>query len=386
VKAPAAGANVLTRYYSLNGTTIGLRPRTGTVDGALKLVVGNRQGSASATIDAGVVSINRYLPYGGLRGVDAIGSTDRGFLGQIEDTSTGLNYLNARYQDPSLGRFVSVDPLVDASGEAYGYAGNNPISRNDPSGLSWWNDFLSTGKGLVGGLSDMGSGVVSLVNPNTYVEAFRAVEQGAYEDGWTGGLDEFNKHVNPLYTTGASFQNGWQALMNNDPEHAARALLPPTVAVVTGAKSFADGFGGTSPGVGIVYDPVLTPVAADAVVAGGGSAGAVSAARTAGGRIIVGASGDVPLSQIPAGWRFRLMFENAKLAARGQKLPGFAGQCAEVSCAIQARALGEPLDGIATVRGPGSSTPGKGMATCAGCDSLGFPGQPKTSSPKSKAS
>jgi hypothetical protein len=30
---------------------------------------------------------------------------------------------------------VSVDPLVGATGEAYGYGGNNPISYSDPTGL-----------------------------------------------------------------------------------------------------------------------------------------------------------------------------------------------------------------------------------------------------------
>jgi uncharacterized protein RhaS with RHS repeats len=49
--------------------------------------------------------------------------------------STALDYLNNRYHDPTLGRFISVDPWVDETGDAYGYAGNNPITYADPSGL-----------------------------------------------------------------------------------------------------------------------------------------------------------------------------------------------------------------------------------------------------------
>jgi hypothetical protein len=50
--------------------------------------------------------------------------------------------LNNRYLDPTLGRFVSVDPLVASTGEAYGYGGNNPVTNSDPSGLCWaWNVF-----------------------------------------------------------------------------------------------------------------------------------------------------------------------------------------------------------------------------------------------------
>jgi hypothetical protein len=43
--------------------------------------------------------------------------------------------LNNRYHDPTLGRFISVDPLVSVTHDAYGYASNNPASRSDPSGL-----------------------------------------------------------------------------------------------------------------------------------------------------------------------------------------------------------------------------------------------------------
>lgn len=47
----------------------------------------------------------------------------------------------ARYYDPSIGRFISKDPVpseLQALGEeagTYVYAGNNPVMRTDPSGL-----------------------------------------------------------------------------------------------------------------------------------------------------------------------------------------------------------------------------------------------------------
>jgi hypothetical protein len=49
-------------------------------------------------------------------------------------------FLNNRYLDPVLGRFITVDPLVAKTGDAYGYAGNSPITMSDPTGLepcSW---------------------------------------------------------------------------------------------------------------------------------------------------------------------------------------------------------------------------------------------------------
>jgi RHS repeat-associated protein len=104
--------------------------------GAVQWMFGNHQASASITVaDNTTVAVkNRYLPYGGLRGTDALTSTDHGFLDQIED-ATGLDYLNARYLDPILGRFISVDPLVSVTGSAYTYGLNNPLTYSDPTGL-----------------------------------------------------------------------------------------------------------------------------------------------------------------------------------------------------------------------------------------------------------
>lgn len=61
--------------------------------------------------------------------------TDRDFLGQETDTAVGLSYLNNRFYDPGVGMFLSVDPLVAATGEAYVYGSGNPITLSDPTGL-----------------------------------------------------------------------------------------------------------------------------------------------------------------------------------------------------------------------------------------------------------
>jgi RHS repeat-associated protein len=44
-------------------------------------------------------------------------------------------FLNARYLDPVLGRFISVDPLVSSTRDAYGHGNNNPITFSDPLDL-----------------------------------------------------------------------------------------------------------------------------------------------------------------------------------------------------------------------------------------------------------
>ncbi|WP_417556219.1 RHS repeat-associated core domain-containing protein [Microbacterium sp.] len=82
----------------------------------------------------------RWLdPFGSPRATTASGwSSNLGFL-NAPASATGLTQLGARAYDPGLGRFVSVDPVLDAGNprgvNAYAYAVNSPVSFSDPSGL-----------------------------------------------------------------------------------------------------------------------------------------------------------------------------------------------------------------------------------------------------------
>ena len=57
--------------------------------------------------------------------------------GQLEHYSEKWQYYRARYYDPSIGRFISEDPLEFGGGDVnlYAYVGNSPVSYIDPSGL-----------------------------------------------------------------------------------------------------------------------------------------------------------------------------------------------------------------------------------------------------------
>ncbi len=64
------------------------------------------------------------------------------FSTRYYDTETGLIMYPRRPYSPTLGRFLSKDPIWETGGEnLYGYTGNNSINRVDPFGLSWWNPF-----------------------------------------------------------------------------------------------------------------------------------------------------------------------------------------------------------------------------------------------------
>jgi hypothetical protein len=43
--------------------------------------------------------------------------------------------LVGRYYDPSTGQFLSIDPLVDETGQPYAYTGDDPVNGVDPLGL-----------------------------------------------------------------------------------------------------------------------------------------------------------------------------------------------------------------------------------------------------------
>ena len=60
------------------------------------------------------------------------------FPGQYFDTETGLHYNRFRYYEPSIGRYISADPIGQAGGlSLYAYAGNSPVNWSDPLGLRW---------------------------------------------------------------------------------------------------------------------------------------------------------------------------------------------------------------------------------------------------------
>ena len=63
------------------------------------------------------------------------------------DPQTGLAYFGFRFYQPGLGRWLNRDPLGESAGlNAYAFVHNNPINRNDPSGLD--DGFSSSPGGL----------------------------------------------------------------------------------------------------------------------------------------------------------------------------------------------------------------------------------------------
>ena len=83
-----------------------------------------------------------YGPFGQpLTSNGSVALQGKGYINERFDPETGLQYLNARYYDPLLARFITPDtwdpdiPGVDIN--RYAYAGNDPVNGSDPNGHAY---------------------------------------------------------------------------------------------------------------------------------------------------------------------------------------------------------------------------------------------------------
>ncbi|HBA84847.1 MAG TPA: hypothetical protein DCZ95_12200 [Verrucomicrobia bacterium] len=136
-------SGIVTYYFSPlyeieNGTAIKYYYADGELvaqdkGGTLTYYHSDHLNSISRVTDAAGNEIRRmeYLPYGQTNVSSGSGAEPKyAYTGQEKDSS-GLYYYGARFYDPELGRFLTLDPL----GDDYCYALNNPIMFNDPSGM-----------------------------------------------------------------------------------------------------------------------------------------------------------------------------------------------------------------------------------------------------------
>jgi RHS repeat-associated protein len=128
-----------TRYYDFNGSTVAMRTNSSSVE----FLLADPHGTATVSVDGLTAAVSRRNmdPFGNPRGTTSPTwePNARGFVNGVEDASTSLTHLGAREYDPKLGRFISVDPLLDVSDpitlNGYRYGNNSPATFSDPDGL-----------------------------------------------------------------------------------------------------------------------------------------------------------------------------------------------------------------------------------------------------------
>ncbi len=100
-------------------------------------------------------------------------TTPLGYDAQYTSSDTGLIYLRNRVYNPATAQFLSVDPLEMVTRAPYTYGEDNPLNRDDATGLSSWNPFSESFWTEGNFISE------SPLNPIPYYEA----EVESYENG-----------------------------------------------------------------------------------------------------------------------------------------------------------------------------------------------------------
>ncbi|MGW3325753.1 RHS repeat-associated core domain-containing protein [Streptomyces virginiae] len=144
LKLDKAGTITGTRYYG------DVAMRTG---GKLTFTLTDHHGTGTTQITADAtqtVTRRKTGPFGEARGTQPTAWTgEKTFVGGTKDNDSGLTHIGAREYDPMIGRFISVDPIMDLQDSqqlhGYTYSANNPFTYSDPDGLRYFEGNNSDG-------------------------------------------------------------------------------------------------------------------------------------------------------------------------------------------------------------------------------------------------
>ena len=184
-------------------------------------------------------------------------------MGHIRDKSTGLTYMQARYYDPVIGRFLAEDPvgvldngLLPQQFNRYAYTWNDPINAHDPDG-----EFLNLapalagaiGGGLVGALV---AGGTSLAKGEGIRTALAQASVGAVSGAITGAVIGSGAGLVAVVTTGGLYGAGSGAVgtvISNSAAGTETTLTDLAIGTTAGLVSGAVPIPGT-PGNGVLKE------------------------------------------------------------------------------------------------------------------------------------
>jgi RHS repeat-associated protein len=129
-----------------NKYILGLAVRVGTGGSASRWIHSDFNGTVQVQSDGtGTESMRKkYYATGDSLSTTGTDSQSKGFTGQRQESS-GLTYLHERFYDPTLGRFISPDPITpghhgNAGLNRYAYAMNDFVNKEDTSGFMFPSD------------------------------------------------------------------------------------------------------------------------------------------------------------------------------------------------------------------------------------------------------
>ena len=135
------GSNVLDFFYDQNGYPYALK-----YNGTMYYYITNLQGDVMYLVDSSgaTVASYEYDPFGNIISQNGSMATINPlrYRGYYYDADLDMYYLQSRYYDPNIGRFINADnisflgtndPVLSLN--LFSYCENNPISNVDPLGL-----------------------------------------------------------------------------------------------------------------------------------------------------------------------------------------------------------------------------------------------------------
>jgi RHS repeat-associated protein len=196
-----------------------------------------------------------YDAYGNVKSSTGSVSNPFQYAGQYTDSESGLQYLRARYYDPSTEQFLTVDPAVAVTGEPYSYAEGDSVNGADPSGL--WFGADDAGAILGGAASGAAYSIATQLIGNGSVDlgqvAIAAVAGGAAGEAELYGGPMAAGAVYGLVSDAGSqlYENGGACGFNGG-ELAASTLLGAALGIgstqrADASLSFIDGKGAGLP-------------------------------------------------------------------------------------------------------------------------------------------
>ncbi|URX61664.1 wall-associated protein [Luteibacter anthropi] len=219
-------------------------------------------GSPVAVTDSAgqVIERTNYEPYGQPTGKPSYQGV--GYAGHVMDEATGLSYMQQRYYDPGIGRFLSRDPVTadantGANFNAYWYANNNPYRFTDPDGRESVGELINSGAEGCGPVSCagwatlhaawmvFGAESVSQISSNGWSNANQSDMAGASME-LASALPpvKFGRAAVPLLRGGSKMVR-----LGQEGEHAVRAAFDigkKEEIVVNGVKRIPDGITDTT--------------------------------------------------------------------------------------------------------------------------------------------
>jgi len=207
-------------------------------------------GSPVAATDANgaILWKEDYHPYGSRLREESTDSNQAWYTGKHHEKDVGLTYFGARWYDPTIGRFMAIDPVGFKAGNIhshnrYAYANNNPYLFVDPDGefpvfalaflaADIYLNYQSTGT-VGGALKETAKG---LINPLKKIKVFSRIGskvKSAFSGrGTNGASGELTTASNKKYlgnSTGSSASGGnSRAPMHPETQKALDGVKKPS--------------------------------------------------------------------------------------------------------------------------------------------------------------